>query len=290
MQKEILDNYIKAGRIAGEALVKSKEIVKPNAMVIDVCEELESFIRKSGGEPAFPVNISLNDAAAHYTAAKNDGLRISKNDVIKVDIGVHVDGYVGDTAHTIIFDPKYDKLVKASEAALQKAIELCKPGTKLSDISTAIDTCGYSSKKVYQDLLPYVDIVLLDIKVIDSDRHQEYTGVSNDTILENAKWISCYAKEHGKIMWIRTPLIPGYTATDENVKGIGEFIVNELNDIPDIWDLLAFNKLCAIKYTRLGISWPFENEPLITREEMEHFLNIAKSTGVKHVKWSGLTR
>ena len=139
MQKEILDNYIKAGRIAGEALVKSRELVKPNAMVIDVCEELESFIRKGGGEPAFPVNISLNDAAAHYTAAKNDGLRISKNDVIKVDLGVHVDGYVGDTAHTIIFDPKYDKLVKTSEAALKKAIELCKPGTKLSDISTAIE-------------------------------------------------------------------------------------------------------------------------------------------------------
>lgn len=139
MQKEILDKYIKAGKIAGEAREKSKEIVKPNATIIDVCEEIEAFIRKSGGEPAFPVNVSLNDAAAHYTAAKSDETRISKKDVIKVDIGVHVDGYVGDTAHTIIFDSKYDKLVKASRTALENAIELCKPGTKLSDISSAIE-------------------------------------------------------------------------------------------------------------------------------------------------------
>ncbi len=165
-------------------------------------------------------------------------------------------------------------------------LKLCKE----NDISTALDTCGYSSKKVYQDLLPYIDIVLLDIKVIDPKKHEEYTGVSNKTILENAKWISRYIKENGKIIWIRTPIIPNYTATEENVKRIGEFIVNELNNIPDQWDILSFNKLCEIKYSRLGMSWPLSGEPLMTKEEMENFLEIAKSTGVKNVKWSGLTR
>jgi pyruvate formate lyase activating enzyme len=169
---------------------------------------------------------------------------------------------------------------------LLQLLKLCKE----NDISTALDTCGYSSKKVYQDLLPYLDIVLLDIKVIDPKIHKEYTGVSNKTILENAKWISRYIKEKGKIMWIRTPIIPNYTATEENVKGIGEFIVNKLNNIPERWDLLSFNKLCEIKYSRLGISWPLRDEPLMTKEEMEKFLEIAKATGVKNVKWSGLTR
>ena len=169
---------------------------------------------------------------------------------------------------------------------LLQFLKLCKE----NEISTALDTCGYSSKKVYKDLLPFGDIVLLDLKVIDSNQHQEYTGVRNSTILENAKWISRYVKENGKIMWIRTPLIPNYTATEENVKGIGEFIVNELNNVPDLWDLLAFNKLCATKYSRLGMSWPLEIEPLMTKDEMEHFLEIAKTTGVEHVKWSGLTR
>ena len=169
---------------------------------------------------------------------------------------------------------------------LLKILKLCKE----NGISTALDTCGISSKKVYQDLLPYLDIVLLDIKEIDPEKHKEYTGVSNKTILENAKWISKYIKENKKIIWIRTPLIPNYTATEENVQGIGEFIVNELNNIPDKWDLLSFNKLCDIKYTQLGKSWSLKDEPLMTKEEMENFIEIAKATGVKNVKWSGLTR
>jgi len=169
---------------------------------------------------------------------------------------------------------------------LLQFLKLCKE----NDISTALDTCGSSTKKVYQDLLLYLDIVLFDIKVIDPEKHEQYTGVSNKKILENAKWISRYIKENGKIMWVRTPLIPNYTATEENVKGIGEFIVNKLNNIPERWDLLSFNKLCDIKYSRLGKSWILKDEPLMTKEEMEHFLEVAKSTGVRHVKWSGLTR
>jgi pyruvate formate lyase activating enzyme len=169
---------------------------------------------------------------------------------------------------------------------LLELLKLCKE----NGISTALDTCGYSSKKVYQDLLPYVDIVLLDIKVIDPKKHKEFTGVTNKTILENAKWISQYIKENGKIMWIRTPLIPKYTATKENVQGIGKFIVNELHNIPDQWDLLAFNKLCDIKYTQIGKSWCLKDELLMTKEEMENFLKFAKNTGAKNVKWSGLTR
>ena len=132
--------------------------------------------------------------------------------------------------------------------------------------------------------------MLLDIKVIDPKTHKEFTGVPNKTILENAKWISQYIKENGKIMWIRTPLIPKYTATKENVQGIGKFIVNELHNIPDQWDLLAFNKLCDIKYTQIGKSWCLKDELLMTKEEMENFLKFAKNTGAKNVKWSGLTR
>jgi pyruvate formate lyase activating enzyme len=181
--------------------------------------------------------------------------------------------------------------VSGGEPTLQPdfLLELLKR-CKKNGISTALDTCGYSSKKVYQDLLPYVDIVLLDIKVIDPKKHEEFTGVPNKTILENAKWISQYIKENGKILWIRTPLIPKYTATEENVKGIGKFIVNELDNTPDQWDLLAFNKLCDIKYTQIGKSWCLKDEPLMTKEEMENFVEMAKNVGVRNVKWSGMTR
>ena len=104
---------------------------------------------------------------------------------------------------------------------------------KENGISTALDTCGYASKQVYEKLLPHVDLLLLDIKHIDSEKHKEYTGVPNETILDNAIWISNYLKENGEKMWIRTPLIPQYTATDENIKGIGDFIVSKLENFPE---------------------------------------------------------
>ena len=91
-------------------------------------------------------------------------------------------------------------------------------------------------------------------------------------------------------MWIRTPIIPKYTATEENIKGIGEFIVNRLNNSPERWDLLSFNRLCVDKYSRLSMDWILKDESLMTKEEMESLLDIAKLTGVRNVKWSGLTR
>jgi pyruvate formate lyase activating enzyme len=161
---------------------------------------------------------------------------------------------------------------------------------KENGISTAIDTCGYSSKKIYEEILPYVDLVLLDIKHIDSDKHKDYTRVPNEVILENAIWISNNLKDNGKKMWIRTPIIPKYTATDENIKGIGEFIVNKLENFPERWDLLSFNNLCTSKYERLDLEWSMKDEPLMKKEEMEHYFKIAEATGVKNPHWSGLTK
>lgn len=161
---------------------------------------------------------------------------------------------------------------------------------KEEGISTALDTCGYASEEVYEKILSHVDLILLDIKEIDSDKHKIFTGVPNEKILENAIWFSQYVKENGKKLWIRTPIIPNYTATEDNIKGIGEFIVKRLNNIPERWDLLSFNRLCADKYTRLDMDWILKDEPLMTKKEMENFLEIAKNTGVKNVQWSGLTK
>lgn len=161
---------------------------------------------------------------------------------------------------------------------------------KENDISTALDTCGYASKKVYDTLLPHVDLVLLDIKEIDSEKHKKFTGVGNELILENAMYIANYMKDHGKKMWIRTPVIPQYTATEENIRGIGTFIVNKLNNIPERWDLLSFNNLCTGKYERLDLDWPLKDIPLMTKDEIEHLFKVAKDTGVKNVQWSGLTK
>lgn len=161
---------------------------------------------------------------------------------------------------------------------------------KQNDISTALDTCGYASRKIYEKLLPFVDLILLDIKEIDSDKHKEFTGVSNELILDNAVFLSNYVKENNKNLWIRTPIIPNYTATEENIRGIGEFIVNSLNNIPKRWDLLSFNNLCSSKYQRLDMDWPLKDLPLMKEEEILFFFNVAQNTGVNNVHWSGLTK
>ncbi|TKJ24394.1 MAG: hypothetical protein CEE42_11200 [Promethearchaeota archaeon Loki_b31] len=161
---------------------------------------------------------------------------------------------------------------------------------KENGISTALDTCGYASKKIYEKLLPHVDLVLLDIKEINFDKHKEFTGVPNDLILENAIFISNYVKDNSKKLWVRTPIIPNYTATEENIKGIGEFIVNKLHNIPERWDLLSFNNLCTAKYERLDMDWPLKDFSLMTKDEMNDFVELAKKIGVKNAQWSGLTK
>jgi pyruvate formate lyase activating enzyme len=181
--------------------------------------------------------------------------------------------------------------VSGGEPTLQKdfILEFLKK-CKQNGISTALDTCGIASKDTYLELLPYVDLILLDIKEINAEKHKEYTGVSNEKILENAEWLAEYTKEHGKQLWIRTPIIPQYTASEQNIKGIGTFIVEKLQNIPERWDLLAFNNLCVSKYDRLDKIWPLCNLNLMTEEEMIELYQVAQSTGVKNVEWSGMTQ
>lgn len=167
-----------------------------------------------------------------------------------------------------------------------KFLKMCKENS----IHTALDTCGYAPEHVYRKLLPYVDLVLFDIKEIDLEKHQKFTSIPNDLILRNAIWIASYTKNNNKQFWVRTPIIPNYTATEENIRGIGEFIVSNLNNIPERWDLLSFNRLCTEKYSRLYIDWILKDEPLMTKEELDYFVKIAKSTGIQDVHWSGLTR
>ena len=167
-----------------------------------------------------------------------------------------------------------------------KFLKLCKE----NNINTALDTCGYAPEHIYKKLLPYIDLILFDIKEIDPEKHQQFTGIPNDLILRNTIGVAGYAKKNNKQFWIRTPIIPKSTATEENIKGIGKFIVNNLDNIPERWDLLSFNQLCTEKYSRLDMDWILKDEPLLTQEEIEYFVKIAESTGVKNVHWSGLTR
>jgi methionyl aminopeptidase len=139
MEKEIEENYSRAGRIAAEVREKSRNIATVGTPLLEIAEKIESMIKFAGAEPAFPVNISINDVAAHHTPTIGDKSIIGENDIVKLDIGAHVDGYVADTAVTINFNNDYEGLVKAAESALHEAVKLVKPEAKMSDISSAIE-------------------------------------------------------------------------------------------------------------------------------------------------------
>lgn len=130
-----MENWIKAGKIAAECLNYGCELAKPGIKLLDLAEKIEAKIKELGGKPAFPVNLSLNELAAHYTPASDDTTVLKAEDVLKIDVGVHIEGYIGDCARTVGDDAE---LIRASEACLNAAIPLCTPGRKLREIGKAI--------------------------------------------------------------------------------------------------------------------------------------------------------
>ncbi len=136
MEREVLEKYMKAGRIAGEARELALRKARPGIRLLDIAEAVDAFIARKGAHPAFPLNISVNDIAAHYTPAYNDERVVEDVDLVKMDAGIHVDGYIGDTAGTWSKGPNV--LVKAVERVLEDAIRILKPGVKVGEIGTVI--------------------------------------------------------------------------------------------------------------------------------------------------------
>jgi methionyl aminopeptidase len=121
--EEALKKFRLSGKILRETREEMKLFVRENMPIIEVCEKAEALIREKGGKPAFPCNVSINEVAAHYTSPPDDKNRIPPNSLAKVDIGVHVDGYVTDTAFTACFNPEYKSMVDTAEQALKAAID-----------------------------------------------------------------------------------------------------------------------------------------------------------------------
>jgi len=127
-----------AGKIAAEVREQVKHIVREGMPIIDICETAEGLIRQKGGKPAFPCNVSVNEIAAHYTSPIGDKQIIPTGSLVKVDIGAHVDGYIGDTAFTRCFNPEYDNLVAAAEEALQVGIKSLRAGESISHFGSIV--------------------------------------------------------------------------------------------------------------------------------------------------------
>ena len=130
---------IKAGEIARQVKKEVVDMITPGAKLYDIAEFVERRIVELGGKPAFPCNLSINEIAAHYTPYKGDDSVLKEGDYLKVDLGVHVDGYIADTAVTFRVGMEEDDLMAASKEALENAISVIRAGVKISEIGKAIE-------------------------------------------------------------------------------------------------------------------------------------------------------
>ena len=144
-------------------------------------------------------------------------------------------------------------------AQSEYAYELLKK-LKESGIHTAVDTCGHVTFNNIEKIYEVTSLFLYDLKIYESDLHEKHTGVGNKLILDNFIRLSQKIREDSKAkLWVRTPLIPGITDTEQNIRQISQFICNNSIDIVERWELLSFNNLCEAKYTRLDKNWEFKN-------------------------------
>jgi len=137
--KEAIEKFHLSGKILRESREELKPLIQENMPIIEVCEKAESLINQKGGKPAFPCNVSINEVTAHYTSPPNDSTKIPENSVVKVDMGVHIDGYVTDTAFTICFNPEHMTMVLAAQDGLQAAIDTIHADMPTSTIGTIIE-------------------------------------------------------------------------------------------------------------------------------------------------------
>ncbi len=184
--------------------------------------------------------------------------------------------------------------VSGGEATLQADfVEAFFMACRARGLRTALDTCGYCQAETLGSLLPLVDLVLLDLKAIDPEKHKAYTHRDNAKILENATNLASWVRSHPETkLWVRTPIIPETTADPEQIADIGRFIASNMDGAVSRWELCSFNNLCRDKYVRLGIDWRFKEAELMTADDMERMADSARHSGVDPdiVHWSGSTR
>jgi len=140
MNSNEIDDWINAGRLAKNILDKAISVVKPGEKIINICEFIEKEIIKRDAKPAFPVNVSINNVAAHYTSPPTDVSRIPSKALVKLDMGVNLNGAIADTAITINIGggKVLSRIIKANKRILEEVIEIMKDGIKVKEISKKI--------------------------------------------------------------------------------------------------------------------------------------------------------
>ena len=138
MDEEAVKAYLEAGRIAARVRDEAAKMIEAGRRLLDVCSFAEKLTLELGGKPAFPCNISINSVAAHYTPVIGDESAIPEGAVVKLDVGVHVDGYIADTAVTVALDDRWQPLLEAVREALENALKTVRPGARFAETGGVI--------------------------------------------------------------------------------------------------------------------------------------------------------
>ncbi len=182
--------------------------------------------------------------------------------------------------------------ISGGEPTLQSSFvaELCAL-LKGMGIHTAVDTCGQCGAAALDAALLNCDLVLFDLKTMDSQSHRELTGHGNALILDNLEHVRALSRVAGGELdvWVRTPVIPGDTDSPENVEAIAAFLADRYLGVVKRWELCAFNNLGKDKYMRLGREWPYGETPLLSATTLDELVAVAVAAGIPAgvVLWTG---
>tara|TARA_B100000029_G_scaffold463405_1_gene496662 strand:+ start:42 stop:932 length:891 start_codon:yes stop_codon:yes gene_type:complete len=176
LTSEEIKKLRKAGKLARNALNYGKTLIQQNSSMLDVTNKIEQFVIDNDGELAFPTNLAVNNVGAHWTPSSKSKEVFENGDLVKLDVGVHIDGYIGDNALTVeIGTSKHTKMIEASREALNAAIEVAAPGVNTGMIGYAVQEVieGYGYR-------PIANLTGHGIK-----RYNLHSGVSIPSVREN---------------------------------------------------------------------------------------------------------
>ncbi len=167
MEDKVKQRYVESGIVVQKARKKARELAEPGANLKDIAAGIELLIRDEGLKPAFPVNLSLNDEAAHYSPGLFEDRVLKESDVLKIDIGAQNEGYIADTALTINPSGEKEEMINTAEEVLEKALDFVEPGVTVGELGTFIQNQVPDQYNVVRNLTGHY-----------IDKYTQHAGVS----------------------------------------------------------------------------------------------------------------
>ena len=281
---------LKAGKIASEAREYARGFIKKGILLIEIANKIEEKIFALGGRPAFPTCLSINEFAAHYTPSHDD--ETLAEGILKIDMGVHIDGWVADTAFSIDLEntDENKKIIKASEEALDSAIKTIKEGIQLREIGKAVQKTIES-----HGLNPIVNLFGHGVDRYDLHARVSIPNFDNKKTTEIIKGL--YAIEpfattgNGRVRDGK-PSGTYRLISDKNIRSpiareVLEFVVNEYQTLPfcSRWLVKKFGTKALIGLKQLEENGNFQNYAVLIESsngkvaQTEHTI-LVESSGI----------